>query len=294
MCKRIFGLLGWFRKQPYNLLLASLLLMAHDLPVQANPVNVPLGATPSSVSSSQPSIEVPEEIAPDMTELGVQLDPLNSPHPIPWNWVLATYAELSANGNSGVRYYRSPSLISPDGRYAAYSRIQMEGEPQLYRSRVTSVMFLENLQTGDLQTLTASSPLSDNPLMGNEEADMPGTISILIPVSWSKSSDRLLARQFEGILSTSDASDYAVVWDRKQNRTTTVAPEQIDYSSAVLLGWSQTKPDRVLFRAGEFGNERWSVWAVGLNGQTALALEDKPIIYGQVVNQIWAGPQAHW
>jgi hypothetical protein len=85
-----------------------------------------------------------------------------------------------------------------------------------------------------------------------------------------------------------------VVWDRQQNRTTTVAPEQIDYSTAVLLGWSQTKPDRVLFRAGEFGNERWSVLAVGLNGQTALALEDKPIIYGQVVNQIWAGPQARW
>jgi len=164
----------------------------------------------------------------------------------------------------------------------------------MYSSRVTSVMFLENLQTGDLQTLTASSPLSDNPLVANEEADMPGTISILIPVSWSKSSDRLLARQFEGILSTSDASDYAVVWDRQQNRTTTVAPEQIDYSTAVLLGWSQTKPDRVLFRAGEFGNERWSVLAVGLNGQTALALEDKPIIYGQVVNQIWAGPQARW
>ncbi len=294
MCKKIFCLLGWFRKQPYNLLLIFVLLMAHNSPAQANPVKVLIETSSSSVSSSQPSIEAPEEIAPDMTELGVQIDPLGSPHPIPWNWVLAAHAELSANGHSGVRYYRSPSLVSPDGLYAAYTRIQMEGEPELYHSRVTSVMFLENLQTGDLRTITAASPLSDNPLVGNEDADMPGAISILMPISWSKSSDRLLARQFEGMFNTSDASDYAVIWDRKQNRTTTIAPERIDYSSAVLLGWSRTEPARVLFRAGELGDERWPVWAVDLNRQTILAHEEEPVVYGQLVNNVWAGPQARW
>ena len=149
MFKRIFYLLGWFRKQPCRLLLAILLLMAHSLPAQADPVSVPIVASPSAVPSSQPSIEVPEEIAPDMNELGVQLDPLDSPHPVPWNWVMATYAELNASQSVGVRYYRSPSLLSPDGQYAAYSRIQMQGQPELHHSRVTSVMFVENLQTGD-------------------------------------------------------------------------------------------------------------------------------------------------
>ncbi len=246
------------------------------------------------VQSSQPSIEVTEEIVPDMTKLGVQLDPLDSPHPIPWNWVLEAQAELSASQNSETRYYRSSSLVSPDGQYAAYSRIQLQGQPELYRSRVTSVMFVENLLTGDLKTITPSSPFAENPFMGNQDADMPGTIAILMPISWSQSSDRLLARQFEGLLSTSDASDFAVIWDRKQNCTSTLAPNRIEYCYAVLLGWSQIHPDQVLFRAGDLGDEHPPVWSVDLNGQTSLALKDEPTVYGQAVNQVWAGPQTRW
>lgn len=250
---------------------------------------------PISGISCQPFVEVTEEIAPDMIEAVVQqIDPLDSPHRIPWNWVLATHAEASANGNFGLQYYRSQSLVSPDGQYAAYSRIQMQVQPELYLSRVTSMMFVENLQTGDLRTIMASSPLADNPLSSNQEGDIPGAIAILVPVSWSKSGDRILARQFEGLFGTSDASDYAVVWDRRQNRTFTLAPEEIEYTNAVLLGWSQTNPDRILFRVGEMGNERWPVWAVDLNGQTTLALEDEPVVCGQIVNQVWTGPQARW
>jgi len=237
---------------------------------------------------------VPEEIAQEMIQPGVQIDPLDSPHPIPWNWVLATHAELYASNTSGVRYYRSPSLISPDGQYAAYSRLQMEGQPELYQSRVTSVIFVENLQTGDLRTITATRPLADNPMLGGQDTDIPGRISILIPISWSKSSDRLLARQFEGIFNSTATSDFAVIWDRQQNRTTTLAPQRVQYDIAVLLGWSQTNPDCVLFRAGELGNERWPVWSVHLNGQTTIALEEELIVYGQVINQVWAGPQARW
>lgn len=268
--------------------------MSHNLPAHADPVNVPMFVTPSSVLSSQSSDPVSEEVTPEMTPSGLQLDPLDSPHPIPWNWVLTTHAELSASGQSGVRYYRSPALVSPDGLYAAYTRIQMDGEPELYKSRVSSVMFVENLKTGDLHTVTAASPLSDSPLAANEEAEMPGIISILIPVSWSRLSDRLLSRQFEGLLGTSDASDFAVIWDRDHNRTATLAPDCIEYSAAILLGWSQIKPDHVLFRAGEMGDENPPIWAVGLNNQTTLAQEEKPMIYGQQVNQVWAGPQARW
>lgn len=237
---------------------------------------------------------VSEEIAQDMTQSGVQIDPLDSPHPIPWNWVLATHAELSASNSSGIRYYRSQSLLSPDGQYAAYSRIQMEGQPELYQSRVTSVVFVENLQTGDLRTITASSPLTDHSLLQEPDDDMPGTITILVPISWSKSSDRLLVRQFEGLFNTTEISDFAIVWDRRQNLVTTLAPQSVQYDMAVLLGWSQRHSDRILFRAGELGYERWPVWSVDLNGQTTLALEDEPRVYGQVMSQVWAGPQVRW
>lgn len=299
MFKIIVRLFRWFYSQPYLLLFAPWLLMTSNVSTQAQqahtpePTHVPLGIDPS-VSSSPANPDVTEETAPDMIETVEQIDPLDSPHPVPWNWVLTTQAELAASDTFGLRYYRSQSLISPDGQYAAYSRISMQGQPEFYRSRVTSVMFLEDLQTGDLQTLTASSPLSDNPLVSNEDADMPGTFAILLPVSWSPSSDRLLARQFEGLFSTSFASDYAVIWDRQKNRTYTVAPEPIDYTHAVLLGWSQTHSDQVLFRVGELGEERWPVLSVDFQGETNLAFDDEPIVYGQVVNQVWTGPQARW
>ena len=250
-------------------------------------------ADSAPVPSTQALTEVSDS-APDMTQQLVQVDPLDSPHPIPWNWVLTTQAEVAAKGNSGVRYYRSPSLISPDGQYAAYTRIEMLVYPELWRSRVSSVLFLENLHTGDLRTITASSPLADQPLARNEATNIPGKIAILIPVSWSASGDRLLSREFEGVFSTSDASDYAVVWDRQSNNTTTIVPNTEQYSTAVLLGWSQTYPDQALFRAGDLGEEKWPLLAVDLKGQSVAVNEDQPKIFGQVVNNVWAGPQAHW
>lgn len=303
----------WLTPRPYLVLLAALFLVQTST-VQAAPVSsvanptdlnlqipediapVPVAPFPMSsvVNPTDLNLQIPEDIAPAMPETHVQIDPLDSPYPVPWNWVLATHEEL-ADGGSGTRYYRSQSLVSPDGQYAAYSRIMMEAEKEFHRNRVSSVMFLENLQTGDLKAITAASPLSDNPFDDQEEGDMPGTISILMPVSWSRLGDRLLARQFEGIFSTSDASDYAVVWDRKTNRTLTTAPSRVQYDNAVLLGWSQTDPDRVLFRAGELGDEQPPVWAVNIsNNQTALAGEDQPIVFGETVNNIWAGPQARW
>ncbi len=282
----------WCSSQPYLPLIAAALLMA--------PSSFALAGTAASTIAGPSTMQYPQarkelsEAAPDMTQAVVQIDPLDSPHPVPWNWVMTTHAEVTANGGTGLRYYRSPSLVSPDGQYAAYSRIQLQVQPELYQCRISSVMFVENLRTGDLRTISASSPLADNPFVSNEEADMPGIIAILIPISWSAKGDRVLARQFEGLFSTSDASDYAVVWDRQQNRTTTLSPNNDDYTNAVLLGWSRTNPDQVLFRAGELGEEEWPLWAVDLNGQTVAAIEDKPLIFGQTITHSWAGPQAHF
>ncbi|NEQ23752.1 MAG: hypothetical protein F6K28_32335 [Microcoleus sp. SIO2G3] len=220
----------------------------------------------------------------------MQIDPLNSPHPIPWNWVLTMQAE--AIDTPKLRYYRSQSLISPDGEYAAYSRIQMQTATDWMQCHVSSVLFVENLRTGDLQTITASSPLSENPFMAREAIEQ-GTIAILIPIAWSAEGDRVLAREFESLFCSDIASDYAVVWDRKLNRTYTIAPTRISYSNAILLGWSRHQPNHVLFQAGELGDEAWPLWSVDLSGQTIAALpEDEPITYGRVVNNVWAGPQA--
>ncbi|NJL56479.1 MAG: hypothetical protein HC838_10550 [Spirulinaceae cyanobacterium RM2_2_10] len=221
-------------------------------------------------------------------------DPLNSPYPVPWSWVMATFAEFSDGTNLEPRYYRSPSLVSPDGQYAAYSRIQMQPGAQLHESRVSSVMFLENLQTGNLQTITASSPLAANPFNSGDATYQPGAISILLPVSWSETGDRLLARQFEGMFSTSDASDYAVVWNRTDNQTSTLSPTAIQYTNAVLLGWSTLDPQQVLFQAGNLGEEAWPMWAVDTESKTVLANGDKPIVYGRQRTPAWTGPQARW
>lgn len=221
-------------------------------------------------------------------------DPLGSPHPVPWNWVMTTHADDNSKHSFGLHYYRSPSLISPDGQYAAYSRIQMRSQPELYRSRVSSVMFVENLQTGDLEVINATSPLADNGLGLGKNPALPGNISILIPVSWSKLSDRLLARQFEGLFSSSDASDFAVIWNRQQNRTSTVAPSQAksNHEISILLGWSQINPYQVLFHAGNLGDEQWSFWAVADNGQTVAATNvDQPIVFGKQLKPVWSGPQ---
>jgi hypothetical protein len=228
-----------------------------------------------------------------MMQQSVQLDPLNSPYPIPWNWILAAQNEIDSYPHSRLRYYRTQALLSPDGQYAAYSRIQMQVMPDFTRSRVNSILFIENLKTGDLQTIMATSPFADHPFATGPDAEQPGVIAVLIPVAWSATSDRILAREFEALFGTDIASDYAVIWNRTLNRVRTLAPTGIQYTNSVLLGWSQLTPDRVLFRAGNLGDEVWNLWAVDMINQTTAAPpEDQPIAFGRVVNNIWAGPQA--
>ncbi len=228
----------------------------------------------------------------------VQLDPLGSPHPVPWGWVTSMLSERSAAPR--VRHYRSQSLLSPDGHYAAYSRIQMKLARDFTQSRISSILFLENLQTGSLQNIAASSPFADNPFAadpftayGTEtaDADQPGMVAMLIPVSWSETGDRLLVREFESFLGSDIASDFGVVWEQRSNQVHTIAPTEIQYSNAVLLGWSQRHPDRLLFRASMMGDRDGSLYAVDTAGQTLLAIDDRPLTFGRRVNSVWAGPQ---
>ncbi|MEH2323913.1 MAG: hypothetical protein V7K32_10115 [Nostoc sp.] len=234
-----------------------------------------------------------------------QIDPIGSPHPIPWKWITATQEAISSKGGSGVRHYRSVPVVSPDGKYAVYSRVQLEVKPQMYNSRVTSVLFVQDMQTKRLWVMASTTPVSD-PLLKvkavkaaaseSEETDPSGKIGVLVPVSWSEKGDRFLARKFEGIFNTGDSTDSAVIWDRQKNQANTVAPanakEEEHEKIAVLLGWSKRQPDHVLFRAGELGEENWPLMQVTNDGKTLPTTdEDQPITFGKKVTEIWAGPQ---
>ncbi len=231
-----------------------------------------------------------------------QIDPIGSPHPIPWKWITATQEAIGSKGGSGVRHYRSVPVVSPDGKYAVYSRVQLEVKPEMYNSRVSSVLFVQDMQTKKLWVMASTTPVSD-PLLkvkavkgeSSEETNPNGQIGVLVPVSWSEKGDRFLARKFEGIFNTGDSTDSAVIWDRQKNHANTVAPanEQDEHEKiAVLLGWSKNQPDHVLFRAGELGDENWPLMQVANDGKTVLTTdEDQPITFGKKVTEIWAGPQ---
>jgi hypothetical protein len=255
--------------------------------------------TPSR-NESQPPVngEIPVTEQSNESEI-IQRDPIGSPHPIPWQWIMATQEGIGAQGNYGVRYYRSIPIVSPDGKYAIYSRVQMEVKPEMHNSRVKSVLFMEDRQTKKLRIMTSTDKVTD-PLLNkranlSEEADNDGKIGVLVPVSWSEKGDRFLARKFVAIFNTADATDQAVIWNRQQDNISVVNPvqSQDDHEKiAILLGWSKKQPNNVLFRAGELGAENWPLVQVANDGKTVDISdgEDQPITFGERT-RIWADPQ---
>ncbi|MBS9390122.1 MAG: hypothetical protein HEQ33_15030 [Dolichospermum sp. WA123] len=242
--------------------------------------------------------EIPVSERPNESEMA-QTDPIGSPHPIPWQWILATQEAIGAKGGSGVRYYRSIPVISPDGKYAIYSRVQMEVKPEMHNSRVNSVLFVEDKQTKRLRVMTSTSVVID-PLLKRQailsaQGDNDGKIGVLVPVSWSEKGDRFLARKFVAIFNTADATDQAVIWNRQQDNLNVVSPvqSQDDHEKiAILLGWSKKQPNNVLFRAGELGEENWPLLQVANDGRTVdiSAEGDQAVTFGER-GSIWADPQ---
>jgi hypothetical protein len=252
-----------------------------------------------TLRESQPTTTIETPVDESQAE---QIDPIGSPHPIPWKWITATQEAIASKGGSGVRHYRSVPVVSPDGKYAVYSRVQLEVKPEMYNSRVTSVLFVQDMQSKKLWVMASTTPVSD-PLLkvktvkaaSSEETDTNGKIGVLVPVSWSEKGDRFLARKFEGLFNTGDSTDSAVIWDRQKNQANTVAPinQEADHEKiAVLLGWSKSQPDHVLFRAGELGEENWPLMQVTSDGKTVTTIDnDQPITFGKKVTEIWAEPQ---
>ncbi|MEM6754865.1 MAG: hypothetical protein AAF630_18060, partial [Cyanobacteria bacterium P01_C01_bin.38] len=216
--------------------------------------------------------DAPVSEEPDPSELSQQ-DPIGSPYPLPWKWIMATQEAVSSNVGSGVRYYRSTPVISPDGRYSIYSRVKLEVKPQMHKSRVSSVLFVEDRKNNHLKVVASTSALIDPLLKAKEmrgEAEIPGKIGVLVPVSWSENGERFLARKFEGLFNTAHATDQALIWNRQKNRSNTVAPSRKNHQHdiAVLLGWSKNAPDNVVFQAGEMGQETWPTITVANDGRT--------------------------
>ncbi|UKO99181.1 hypothetical protein [Nostoc sp. UHCC 0870] len=260
----------------------------------------PLPSLPTLPTSQPDATQDAPVIQPqpeDTSELPA--DPIGSPHPIPWKWIVSTQEAIGSKGMTGVRHYRSVPVVSPDGKFAVYSRVQIEVKPEMYNTRVSSVLFVENRETKRLRVMASTSTLHD-PLVKNqaalaEQASKDGKIGVLVPVSWSEKSDRFLARRFEGVFNTGDSTDQAVIWDRQKNQANTVAPAQNEEDHekiAVLLGWSKNEPDHVLFRAGEMGEENWPLVKVAVDGKTGSTTDaDQPVTFGDKLTEIWAGPQ---
>ncbi len=243
--------------------------------------------------------DAPVSEEPTESELSQQNDPIGSPHAVPWKWITATQEAVSASSGSGVRYYRSVPVISPDGRYSIYSRVKLEVKPQMHESRVSSVLFVEDRESNHLKVVASTHAIVD-PLLkgkkvrGDKDSGIPGKIGVLVPVSWSENGERFLARKFEGLFNTAHATDQALIWNRQKNHANTVAPNQKNHQHdiAVLLGWSKNTPENVVFRAGEMGQETWPTITVANDGETVATPElDQPTTFGRKTTDVWAGPQ---
>jgi hypothetical protein len=169
--------------------------------------------------------------------------------------------------------------MSPDGEYIAYSQITLQVVPKLQRCRASSQVYIENLDTGESYPIAPGSPMAVCGVSAIDAMQLQGTIAIGIPVSWSPTGDRLLIRQFEGVFCTSEATDYAVVWERRNNRTLTLAPTRLHYTHAILAGWSEQHSDRVLFQVCVMGERSPILYGVNLSGVTLSADGDQPRVY---------------
>jgi hypothetical protein len=275
-------------------------LQGNNLSLSSKDVVLPLATSKVApiLKESQPTSVQEIPTGGQIDESQTAADPIGSPHPIPWKWIMVTQETVGGNGGSGVRHYRSVPVVSPDRKYAVYSRVQLEVKPEMYNSRVSSVLFVQDMQTKRLRVMATTSAVSD-PLLkaaveSAEQPDTNGTIGVLVPVSWSEKGDRFLARRFEGIFNTADSTDQAVIWDRQQNNINTVAPaqEESDHERiSILLGWSKNQPDHVLFRTGELGDEDWPLVKVGSDGKTVNVTTDQPITFGERVTPVWGEPQ---
>lgn len=204
-------------------------------------------------------------------------DPLQSAYPIPWRWVWGIQTQAEQRRRPMRATIQSPVLISPDGRYATFSRVQVLAHQRDYtRTQITSTLYIRR-PGGAL-------PLILRPV-GQPSALEPGQIWVLVPVSWSADSRQLLVRQVVGRFGSSEITDRALVWDDTGVRL--VSPQAVAHTHALLLGWSREDPNSILFATYIIGLERPSTWQVALDGLTLATRSPEPVVYGQAQGETW-------
>lgn len=257
---------------------------------QGNPKADWVSSLPSSLVDSSvqplqrviPLPTVPVSSVPRSNAPVVHADPLDSPFPLPWQWVETSLTMISQSGRSGLRTYTSPKVLSPDGEYLAFCQIQVQGQPQYADSQISSTLIIQNRKTGQHQSISLAPNYTRYP---ERPSDLTGTIAILWPVGWSQSGDRLLVRNFSGLLGADIVSDSALVWYRQNQSTASFNPLPINYDTAILLGWSTKDPKQILFRTHTMGETEEPMLAVNERNQTMTALGDRPLIYGERLSE---------
>jgi hypothetical protein len=177
--------------------------------------------------------------------------------------------------------YVGSAIASPDGQRKAHSEISLELHPEVTQSRVASHLIITDAKGTEIQKIASSMHLGDGMVKETSGTAAVGTLSILMPATWSKDGQQLLARQFEAVFGSDVSSDYALVWNRKTQQVKTVAPVPQDYDTAILLGWSHRNPDQILFRTAILGEQKTTLVAVNHDGVTVASEGDRVLHLGQ-------------
>lgn len=231
------------------------------------------------MAQNQPTT-VMESLSTDSSQ--PQTDPLDSPFPLPWAWIVQQQQLAAASQQSQTYAQKTATFISPDGLYQAQAELIFQADPEFARNQLTSTLTITNTQTQAVQQWQSTS-LIDPELRQDLPPDAAGLIAVLWPVGWSASGEELLIRHFQGLFSTDFASDVAVIWSRPQQTLTAVWPQSVEYDHATLLGWSQAQPDQVLFRTATMGEAKTQVWAVNPKQEMLARPQDRPQVYGQTL-----------
>jgi hypothetical protein len=210
-----------------------------------------------------------------LSQAEMAIDPIESPFPVPWLWVTQHLSKAAQDKRPLDEVYRSALVVTPDGLYGAYSQINLRAEAEASQSQIGSLLFVQNLKTGKIQQVQLPA------LSLAEGRFSAGSIRMILPISWSKTGDRLLIRQFNALFASDIATDSALVWDRQSNQLSILLPKPVNYDTAVLLGWSTTHTDQVLFRTSILGETQEKLWAVNLQGQAITVDSDRPMVFGQ-------------
>lgn len=254
----------------YSPLILSLCLLATGLAQLGQTL------TPAVISREESQLSTPQ--LPLANRPAQPADPIASPYPLPWGWVESNQAEVTRNGRPAVRTFESDKVLSPDGEYVAYSQIQMQTQPQFADTQIQSTLLIQHRSTGQTEKISLPMSITRDP---QNPRDLSGTIGILWPVGWSQSGDRLLVRNFEALMGSDVASDSAVIWHRQSKRIATVLPQNTDFDTAVLLGWSSTHPNQLLFRTSILGDKQENLLSVDERGLTIASPGDRPLIFGK-------------